>query len=82
MPDPCSRSRVTGMTSCRALVDVLTDQSARWDERDDAALDLANHAVPEAIDALSRVADDPREDETLRETCRDSLAEIDGRAEA
>ena len=48
------------------LIAVLIDPTARLDERDDAAMDLANYDETEAEEALFRVATDPREDELIR----------------
>lgn len=64
---------------CPSLIVILLDKSARWDERDDAAMDLADFDEPEALEALLRVAGDPTEGEVLLETVGDAIAEILGR---
>lgn len=61
---------------CQGLIDVLLDKAARWDERDDAATDLAGVEEPEALEALLRVGADGEEDETLLDTVGDAIAEI------
>lgn len=58
------------------LVDVLQDKSARWDERDDAAMDLAGANTPEALRALLMVGQDATEDETLQESVGESIVEL------
>lgn len=58
------------------LVDVLLDHDARWDERDDAAMDLGGFDEREAFQALLQVGFDTSEDETLLETVGGALAEI------
>lgn len=58
------------------LIDVLLDRSARWDERDDAAMDLSDADEPAALDALTRVGCDAAEDDTLLESVGEAIAEI------
>ena len=58
------------------LISVLRDRTARLDERDDAALDLAQYDEPEALHALIRVASDQSDDELLLDSCGQSIAEI------
>jgi len=60
----------------QGLVSVLIDQSARIDERDDAAMDLSAYDEPVAIAALVEVASDPRTPTMVRESCGESIAEI------
>lgn len=64
---------------CQRLIDVLVDKSARWDERDDAAMDLADVDEPEALEALLQVGRDEKEDDTLLEAVGEAIAEIVGR---
>jgi hypothetical protein len=58
------------------LVSVLLDRSARPDERDDAAMDLAQYDDPEALDALVAIAGTAGEDPGLLDTCGESIGEI------
>jgi hypothetical protein len=58
------------------LIAVLMDPTARLDERDDAAMDLANYDETEAEEALFYVATDPREDGLIQGSAGESLAEI------
>jgi hypothetical protein len=51
------------------LVGVLLDRSAREDERDDAAMDLAAFDVPRALEALMIVESNRREDLNLLDSC-------------
>lgn len=59
-----------------ALISVLLDGSAREDERDDAAMDLAAFDEPEVRAALAQVATDPAESELVMASAGESLAEI------
>ena len=59
-----------------ALITVLLDNSARDDERDDAAMDLSRYGSHETIEALIRVANDENNPEIVRASCGESLAEI------
>lgn len=59
-----------------ALVEVLLDKQARWDERDDAAMDLAESDDREALRALLRVGCDATEGDILLESVGESLAEM------
>lgn len=65
-----------GWAEDETLSDVLLDTSARWDERDDAATDLADSDEPAALEALMIVGRNEEEDDTLLETVGDSIAEI------
>jgi HEAT repeat protein len=58
------------------LITVLLDKSARFDERDDAASDLAAYDDDQALNALIRIATDATEDYVLLETCGEAIAEI------
>jgi hypothetical protein len=55
---------------------VRADKTPRWDERDDAASDLADVDEPEVLAALVRVGQVAEEDETLRETAGESIAAL------
>jgi len=61
------------------LVQLLTDRSARLDERDDAAIDLGGFDDPRAIDALIDVGSAADEERGLAATCGESLAQIASR---
>lgn len=54
----------------------MLDSNARIDERDDAAMDLADYNEPEAESALVRVCGEFGLDETILDSAGESLAEI------
>ncbi len=58
------------------LISVLLDQSAPYGDRSDAAMDLCEFDLPEAVAALRQVVADPTEDPDLRETCQESLQDL------
>lgn len=58
------------------LIGVLLDPTARLDERDDAAIDLARFDAAEALAALISVARNPNEASLLLDSCCESIAEI------
>ena len=58
------------------LIALLMDKEARLDERDDAAMDLADFDDVRAIAALAIVGSDAAEDDLLLASCGTSLAEI------
>jgi hypothetical protein len=58
------------------LIGVLLNREARLDERHDAAMDLAQHDEPAALDALIVVASDAAADPELLDSCGESIAEI------
>ena len=58
------------------LIDVLIDNTARPDERDDAAMDLGRFNDDRALNALLRVGSNPNEDEMILDSCGDSIGEI------
>lgn len=64
------------------LIQLLTDRSARIDERDDAAIDLGDSDDPRAKDALLEVASDPEEDDGISAKCGELLAHIAARSDA
>lgn len=55
------------------LIEILLDQTAREDERDDAAMDLADFNDSRAINALAKVATDSSENYTVRSSAGNSL---------
>jgi hypothetical protein len=59
-----------------ALIALLTDRSARIDERDDAAIDLGSSDDPRAIAALLEIGADRSEIDTVLASCGESLAQI------
>lgn len=59
-----------------ALVEVLLDKHARWDERDDAATDLAGADAPKALRALLGVGCDGTQADALLAAAGESLAEM------
>ena len=60
----------------RGLVIELLDNTAREDERHDAAMDLGEYDSDEAISALAKVASDPNEEDIIVDSCAESMAEI------
>lgn len=58
------------------LIAILLDASARLDERDDAAIDLAKYDDGAVVAALLRIAGDPAEDEMLQASAGESLGSI------
>lgn len=63
-------------TRLQQLIGILFDESARLDERDDAAIDLGRSDDPRAIDALLRVGASVGESDMLVGSCGESLGEI------
>ena len=61
------------------LIAVLLDPVNEFGDRHDAAVDLASYDEPEVIAALTRVKNDPKEDEDLVEEAGQSLLEIQRR---
>ncbi len=60
----------------KQLIEVLLDRTAREDERDDAAMDLGDYKDLRALDALVKIASDPKEDEMVVDSCAESIGEI------
>ena len=58
------------------LLEILSDKSARDDERDDAAIDLGCFDGNDVKNVLFQVANDLRENEMIRASCGESLAQI------
>jgi hypothetical protein len=58
------------------LIEVLLDKTARLDERDDAAMDLADFDGAKIIAALAIVGSDEAEDDLVLASCGGALAEI------
>lgn len=58
------------------LIAILLDKTARLDERDDAAMDLAGFDNERVITALVAVGSDSSEDALLQASCGETLAEI------
>jgi hypothetical protein len=58
------------------LISVLLNTDARLDERDDAAMDLAEFDGAEVLGALVAVASTAGEDPLLLDTCGASIGEI------
>jgi HEAT repeat protein len=60
-----------------SLVEVLLDHKhPRWDERDDAAMDLAASDDPAAVRGLLDIGCDQTEADVLLESVGESLAEV------
>ena len=58
------------------LIDILLDKSAREDERGDAAIDLRKYKDSRALEALTKIASDPNEDDVIVDNCAESIGEI------
>ncbi len=58
------------------LIDILLDKSAREDERSDAAIDLREYKDLRALEALTKVASNPDEDDLIIDNCAESIGEI------
>ncbi len=58
------------------LIDVLLDKTAREDERGDAAIDLRAYKDVRALEALTKIASDPNEDDVILDNCAESVGEI------
>jgi hypothetical protein len=58
------------------LIDVLLDKTAREDERGDAAIDLRTYKDVRALEALTKIASDPNEDDVIVDNCAESVGEI------
>lgn len=58
------------------LIMILLDESARIDERDDAAMDLGKFDDDRALRALLSVVLDPKTDPFILDVCGESIAEI------
>ncbi len=58
------------------LVNVLLDEAAREDERDDAAMDLGKFNDQRALTALLKVASNPNENEMILDSCGESIGNI------
>lgn len=61
------------MTNPKKTIEVVLDKRARWDERDDAAMYLAEFDDLDSYNALISVARDLSEDEVLQSTCGESI---------
>lgn len=60
----------------KLLIELLFDETARIDERDDAALDLAEYDSDIAMDALIKAGSDRNFDDTVLEAVSTSIAMI------
>lgn len=63
------------MATAKSLAEVLLDKTARWDERDNAAMDLRKYDDDEGLRALIQVACSP-EDDLILDSCGESIEEI------
>ncbi len=62
------------MSNSQKIIAILLDKRARWDERDDAAMYLAEFDDLESYNALVAVASDLSEDEVILSSCGESIA--------
>ncbi len=58
------------------LIGLLNDESARPDERDDAAIDLGKSDDPVSLEALITFARSSDQDDKLIGSCGESIAQI------
>lgn len=63
-------------TRCKCLIEILLDNTARIDERDDAAMNLYKYDEPEALRGLLIAAKNSEDDSTILESCGESIASI------
>lgn len=68
------------MKQPEGLISLLLDRKAELADRDDAAIDLTRFDEPEVLSALLTVIADEADDPDLRDTCQDSVYEIEARA--
>ena len=66
--------------SIRDLIELLNDEAARLDERDDAAIDLGQSDDPAALHALISFAQRTDQSDTLVGSAGESIAQIWERA--
>jgi hypothetical protein len=64
------------MDNSQQLINILFDQSAREDERDDAAIDLRKYPSQKALDALIKITSNPNEDFFILDSSIESIGEI------
>lgn len=58
------------------LIQILFDNTAREDERDDAAMYLGNYDDDRALNALVQIASNINDDYIVLDSCGESIAEI------
>jgi hypothetical protein len=58
------------------LINILCDKTAKEDERDDAAMDLGTFNDDRALNALLQVGSNNKENETILDSCGESIAQI------
>lgn len=60
----------------KLLTELLLDNDARVDERDDAAIELQSFDDLRALDALIKIAKIPTENDIILTSCGESIGEI------
>lgn len=60
----------------KQLFNIIFDVTARVDERDDAAIYLANHPSKEVLDMLVKFASNPEENKIVLASVGESIGEI------
>jgi hypothetical protein len=60
----------------KQLLNILTDSTARIDERDDAAIYLAKYPCEELLKALIKFASNPEENKIIIASVGESIGEI------
>jgi hypothetical protein len=58
------------------LIATLFDAAAREDEKHDAVMDIGEFNDDRALNALLQIAIDPNENETILDSCGESIAQI------
>jgi hypothetical protein len=58
------------------LIQILLDNTAREDERHDAAMDISEFDDDRALFALLKIGSNPKEDNIILDACGESIAEI------
>lgn len=64
------------MDKVERLINILLDNTARENERDDAAMDLGMFNDDRALAALLQVASNPHENKMILDSCGVSIGEI------
>lgn len=79
LPEGTQRLAPGNVEQREGLISVLLDRSAEFGDRHDAAMDLAGFDEPEVWEALTRVKNDPNEEQDIVEEAEQSLLEIQRR---
>ncbi len=67
---------ITMLDKVDGFIEVLFDNTAREDERHDAAMDIGKYDDDRALNALLQLASNPDEDDIILDACGESIARI------